>query len=216
MRLNQAQVIEKVFKAYDCRDALELGFFHGVSTVYMASILKSMGDRRTLTTIDLLSAKERSPNLDELAAKFGVSDHVEAFYEPRSYLWRLKAFIEEGRKFDFCYLDGGHTWADSGFAFFLIDKLLKKDGVILFDDMKWTPEHQPAAQHWPEDERTTAAVERVWTLLVMQHPNYDRVWTHGNWALAQKRDNTPLVGGAKRIWRKLIGANKYINFRPDR
>ena len=27
-------------------------------------------------------------------------------------------------RFDFCYIDGVHNWADDGFAFFLIDRLL--------------------------------------------------------------------------------------------
>lgn len=130
MRLEQAQSIEKTITRYDSRALLEFGFFHGVSSVYMASILKNLGGDRKLTTIDLENARDRSPNLEELAQEFDVSAFIEAHYEPRSYLWRLKAFIEEGRRFDFCYLDGGHTWADTGFAFFLIDKLLEDGGLF--------------------------------------------------------------------------------------
>jgi len=193
MRLKQARRIEEIITKYNSKALVELGFFHGVSSVYMAAMLQNMGGSRTLTTIDKLDAKERTPNLDGLAAELGLSEFIEPYYEPRSYLWRLKAFIEEGRRFDFCYLDGGHTWADTGFAFFLIDKLLVEGGLILFDDMKWTPEHMPWAADWPEDERTTPAVERVWSLLAMQHPNYKKVWAKGNWALARKKRKLPLL-----------------------
>ena len=41
-------------------------------------------------------------------------------------------------KFDFCYIDGGHNWSDTGFAFFLVDRLLKSNGIIVFDDLDWT------------------------------------------------------------------------------
>jgi len=193
MQLKQAKRIEKIVTKYNCKALLELGFFHGVSSVYMAAMLQNLGGARSLTSIDKPSAKKREPNLGELAADLGLSEIIEPFYEPGGYLWRLKAFIEEGRRFDFCYLDGGHTWADTGFAFYLVDQLLVDGGLILFDDMNWTPAHMPWAQNLPEEERTTAAVERVWSLLAMPHPNYKKVWVKGNWALARKKRKIPLL-----------------------
>ena len=40
--------------------------------------------------------------------------------------------------FDLVYLDGGHTWDATGFAFFLVDKLLRSGGWLIFDDIYWT------------------------------------------------------------------------------
>ena len=41
-------------------------------------------------------------------------------------------------QFDFCFLDAGHTWDVTGFAFLLVDMLLKPGGMIVLDDLDWT------------------------------------------------------------------------------
>lgn len=193
MRIAQAKSIRKILKKYDCSRVLELGFYHGVSTMYMAAILDEMGGDRTITTVDKLIAKENAPNVEQLASELGFQDTIDVFYEERTYLWRLMKFIEEGRKFDFCYLDGGHNWGDTGFAFFLVDKLLVDGGLILFDDFNWTADGKEWASHWPEEERKISAVERTWELLVGQHPDYRRLWVDGAWALARKKRKLPLL-----------------------
>jgi predicted O-methyltransferase YrrM len=193
MKINRAQRMRKIFLKYKPAQALELGFFHGVSSMYMAAVLDELGGDRKLTTIDLAGARERSPNIEELAAGLNLSHLLDIHYEQRSYLWRLMKFLEEGRKFDFCYLDGGHTWDDTGFAFFLIDKLLNDGGLILFDDLNWTHEASGRSKELPQEERETPAVERVWTLLVEPHPNYKKVWVKGSWALARKKRKVPLL-----------------------
>jgi hypothetical protein len=42
--------------------------------------------------------------------------------------------------YDFCYIDGGHSWDVSGFGFFLVEKLVRPGGWLLFDDLDWTYE----------------------------------------------------------------------------
>ncbi|MBL4639046.1 MAG: class I SAM-dependent methyltransferase [Kordiimonadaceae bacterium] len=193
MRLPMAQKLQKVITKYNCKNILEIGFYHGVSSMYMAAMLDEMGGDRKLTTIDLIHTKEHEPNIEGLAEKLGLSHLLEVHYEQRSHLWRLMKLIEEGRKFDFCYLDAGHMWDDTGFAFFLVDKLLNDGGLILFDDLNWVAETGGWYKDWPEEERKTPAVERTWTLLVMQHPNYKKVWVRGNWALAKKKRKVPFL-----------------------
>ncbi len=193
MTLKKAKLLKKVLTKFDCKQALELGFFHGVSSVYTAAILQDLGADRRLTTIDLQSARTRKPNIDKLASDLGLTGLIDVFYEERSYLWRLMKFIEEGRKFDFCYLDGGHNWDNTGFAFFLVDKLLVDGGVILFDDFNWTHEASGRSHELPDEERRTSAVERTWTLLVEPHPHYKPVWVKSNWALARKKRKLPLL-----------------------
>ena len=41
-------------------------------------------------------------------------------------------------EFDFVFLDAGHTWDVTGFAFFLVDRLLRPGGWLLFDDLNWS------------------------------------------------------------------------------
>ncbi len=193
MQLRHARRLEKIFRDYNCSRALELGFFHGVSSMYMAAILDEMGGGRSLTTIDKLVAKTKQPNIEQLASELGLTSYITHFYEERSYLWRLMKFIEEGRKFDFCYLDGGHNWGDTGFAFFLVDKLLVDGGLILFDDFNWTAEGKDWAADWPDEEKKISPVERTWDLLVGQHSDYRQVWVKDGWALARKKRKIPLL-----------------------
>ena len=110
---------------------LELGFYHGVSSCYLAGAMKASGGEK-IVTIDLVSAKERKPNIEELIERCELQEFVEYFYEPTSYNWRLMKLIEEGqRSFDFCFIDGGHDWYNTGFCFFLVDKLMEPGGLDL-------------------------------------------------------------------------------------
>ena len=192
MTIEKAMRLRKILLKHKCENLLELGFFHGVSSVYMAAVLDEVGSGK-LTTIDKEVARDKQPNILQLANELGLQDRIEPFFEERTYLWRLMKFIEEGRKFDFCYLDGGHNWGDTGFAFFLVDKLLVEGGVILFDDFDWTAEGKDWAEHWPDDEKKVSPVERTWELLVGQHSHYKRLWVKNSWALAQKKRKLPLL-----------------------
>lgn len=119
-------------------DVLELGFNHGVSTSYMAAHLTGRGGH--ITTIDFVSARHREPNIEGLLGKFGLRNLVTIHYEPTSYTWRLMKLLEEddSPRFDLCYIDGAHSWFVDGFAFFLVDRLLRPGGWIVFDDLDWT------------------------------------------------------------------------------
>jgi hypothetical protein len=100
-------------------------------------------------------------------------------------------------RFDLCYLDGAHDWFVDGFAFFLVDRLLRPNGWIIFDDLDWAYATSPALGHsdrvrqMPEDERTTAQIRLVYDLLVKTHPDYHNFRDEGEWAFAQKRADRP-------------------------
>jgi hypothetical protein len=102
-------------------------------------------------------------------------------------------------RFDLCYLDGAHDWFVDGFAFFLVDRLLRPNGRIIPDDINWTyagsPElgHSDKIKQTPEDERTTPQLRRVYDLLVKTHPNYHNFPEEGDWAFAQR--SVPPVHG---------------------
>lgn len=188
MSLKQASIMAEFIQQNRISNILELGFFHGVSTCYLAAALEEMGGG-SIVTIDLHSAKQRQPNIEMLLAKCGYLDRVDFYYEPVSYNWRLMKLIEENRiTFDLCYLDGGHDWYNTGYAFFLVDKLLQPGGWIVFDDLDWTMEHlnTPWALKKPLEERVTPQVRKVWELLVKPHPNYHNFRQQGSWGYAQK------------------------------
>ncbi|MEY2830848.1 MAG: hypothetical protein RLZZ574_106, partial [Cyanobacteriota bacterium] len=141
MSLKKAQVMQDFIHQHNISSILELGFYHGVSTCYMAAALEEAGGG-SIVSIDLESAQKRQPNIEELLEKCGYLNTVEFYYEPVSYNWRMMKLIEEQEKtFDLCYVDGGHDWYNTGLAFFLVDKLLQPGGWMIFDDLDWTMEH---------------------------------------------------------------------------
>jgi predicted O-methyltransferase YrrM len=179
---------------------LELGFAHGTSTCYMAAALQANG-AGSILTIDNLNSRHRDPSITTLMQRTGLAPFITPVFAQRSYTWELMKLLESqttaGRTepcFDFVFIDGGHTWDSDGFAFLLVDRLLKPGGHVLFDDVTWTPS-VCAGEDWvdalPEEERDVAHVEKVFQLLVVPDQKYTGFEFDGVWAWAQKKtDNT--------------------------
>lgn len=200
MRINHARLFYDFITSNRLRAGLELGFFHGVSSAYLAGAIQDVGLGR-LTTIDLEVAREFTPNVETILARVGLSEFVDIFYEPRCYTWRLMKLLEEGRQesYDFCYIDGGHTWRDTGFGFCLVEKLLQPGGWVVFDDLHYTFRSSPSrnaawARSMTEEEQTTPQVERVFELLVEASPFFDCFRRLGRFGFARKRRSIWLEG----------------------
>jgi predicted O-methyltransferase YrrM len=197
MGWNQAKLLDEFLKSNDLSNVLELGFANGVSSCYFASIIKDMG-KGHLVTIDNTTAKTREPNIEELLKRTGLEEYVTYYYETVSYNWRLMKFIEENDEpiFDFCYIDGAHDWNVDGFAFLLVDKLLKPGGWIIFDDYDWSYASSPSMKNSPKvlamskEEQETPQIQKVFEILVKPHPNYHnfKVLNGNQWAMAQKKE----------------------------
>jgi predicted O-methyltransferase YrrM len=195
MTVRQAEHITQFIDNNNIQHILELGFRHGVSTCYMAAALSLLGDG-SIVTIDLESARTAEPNIEQLLEKIGERSRVRVFYEPTSYIWRLMKFLEETTPplFDLCYLDGAHSWFVDGFAFFLVDRLLKPGGWIIFDDLDWTYQSSPSLKNssivrdMPHEEKTIPQIKLVYDLLVKRHPDYHNFRVEDGWAYAQKKD----------------------------
>lgn len=204
MRLAQAHQITDLIKQHGIKDVIELGFAHGVSTCYFAAAVEEAGG--SVVAIDREGARKRRPEIEGLLTQCGYLDRVERYYEPRSYLWRLMKFLEQDAtpRFDLCYIDGAHDWYVDGFAFFLIDRLLRKDGWIVFDDLNWTYARSPSLHDadWvkalPQEERETPQIRKVYELLVKTHPNYGDFQDRDGWAYAHKLNDSDMASTAIR------------------
>jgi len=194
MTFEQALTISRLISENSFRSILELGFHHGVSTCYIAGALDELGGGH-VTTIDLVGARETKPNVDELLRDLGLRQYVTPYYEPTSYNWRLMKMLEEdpSPRFDFCYIDGAHDWFADGFAFLLLDRLLKPGGLIVFDDLDWSYDVSPSLKNsdrvrrMPTDERSAQGVRKVYELLVKTHPDYDDFMERDGWGYARKK-----------------------------
>jgi predicted O-methyltransferase YrrM len=171
---------------------LELGFAHGVSSCYIAAALHELG-RGHLTTVDLLGSKTWfDPTIETLLARTGLESYVTVARETTSYTWFLKKQIERQTAdrvcvpcYDFCFIDGCKNWTHDGAAFFMVDKLLRRGGWIMFDDLLWTSAQEEARsglntaagvphEQLADDEYREPHVQAIFRLLVMQHPGYAR------------------------------------------
>jgi predicted O-methyltransferase YrrM len=189
-------------------EVLELGFLHGASTCYLAAALDEIGGEK-IVTMDRPLAMERTPSLPDFLDEFGLAHLVEIHTQYHSYNWSLLKLLEQQSegdvcipRFDFCFIDGAHSWETDGLAFFLVAKLLRPGGWICFDDMAWTYrksaawKDSPHVQRMTEEEQTTPQVERVFTLLARQHPDFDEFTASGKWpwGWAHKREDQDDLG----------------------
>lgn len=194
MNESQARNIRQFMLEKDLSEVLEVGFYTGKSSAYIASVIKEMG-KGHLTTIDLVDARARSPNIEQNLAVLGYADLVTPLYAERSHTWELKKLIEQSPRpqFDLCYFDGGHTWDVTGFGFVLVDMLLRPGGWIIFDDLNWTIDKSVAntpgmARRYTGfsvDEKAAPGVRLVFETVV-PHLKYRNLYESGQWGYAQK------------------------------
>ncbi|MBA4313397.1 MAG: hypothetical protein C0417_12305 [Chlorobiaceae bacterium] len=199
MSIEQGKIIYDFVLFHNIVHPLELGFAHGTSSCFIAAALD---ERKSglLITIDLKGALSREPNIYALLQTTGLSKYVSPIFVDTSYNWELLKIIEGQTKenlcvplYDFCFIDGAHTWVDDGFAFTLVDKLLKPESWILFDDIDWSYSNSPtlSGMDWvrrlPEVQQKTPQIRKVFDSLVRQHPNYDQFKVEENWGWAHKR-----------------------------
>jgi predicted O-methyltransferase YrrM len=193
------------------RNCLELGFGHGTSSCYIGAALDEVGSGR-LTSVDLIPAQEwQDPTIEQLLDRTGLDHVVDVKRENTSYTWFLKKQIQlqsAGNSctplYDFCFLDGSKNWTIDGATFFLVDKLLKPGGWIVFDDLQWT--YRSKLEEGKRktdgvymldmgtDELDQPHVELIFQLLVMQHPDYANFKVKDYWwAWAQKAEGSKEV-----------------------
>ncbi len=189
-------------------EILELGIAHGTATCYMAAALEETGGGR-VTAVDLADAAFE-PSAEMQLERCGLSRYADVVRMQTGYSWFLHDEIRrqtaDGRcfaKYDLCIIDGPKNWTIDGCAFFLVDKLLRPGGWIIFDDYGWTYAGAGVSRDatdgithrsLSEEERTTPQIREVFELLVVPHQSYSNfvVQDHRDWAMAQK-----IAGGEK-------------------
>ena len=213
MRLEQAVMFYEFITENRLANCLELGFYHGVSTAYIAGAIQDLGIGH-LITIDLTTAAERTPNISWVLEITELSRYVQVIYEQKSYNWRLMKLLEEGQyeSFDLCYIDGGHTWYDTGFAFCLVERLLKPGGWVVFDDLHYTyrkssNRDKSWVRRMTEEEQITPQVKRVFELLVETDPHFGSFRKIGQLAFARKEDDAWSKEQRPRRYMDLVIAN---------
>lgn len=100
-----------------------------------------------------------------------------------SYNWALGKLVLQHNAtplFDYCFLDGAHTFAVDALNFFLCDRLLKPGGYMDFDDYHWKlrssslrPEKVPEILlQYTEEQIAAQQVKMIVDGLVKTDPRY--------------------------------------------
>jgi predicted O-methyltransferase YrrM len=185
-------------------DVLELGIAHGTATCYMAAALQELG-RGCVTAVDLIDVNF-SPTAEEQLEKAGLSAYANVVRMKSGYTWFLHDEIARNTNddkcaevYDLCIIDGPKNWTIDGAAFFFADKLLRKNGWMIFDDYDWTyasvsreGDSTDGISHrsLSQAEMKTPHIREVFQLLVKQHPNYGTLKVmNASWGIAQKTMN---------------------------
>lgn len=192
----RALYMREIIQKFKCKSLCELGHLHGKSSIYIGSILEEQGFGK-LMTYDL---RYNSPSIINLIKEFNLEQFVEPIISAEGYVWDLAKLIkEQSIKFDFCYIDGSHTFESTTLGFILIDLLLEPNGIIIFDDLDWSLEKSisifgngmltiPAYKGQTELQKKTPQVKMVCDLIVPKY-NYQLLEVVDNfeWAIFQKK-----------------------------
>jgi predicted O-methyltransferase YrrM len=139
MTHEQALYMRGIILKHGCKSLCELGHFHGKSSVYMGSILEEQGFGK-LTTFDLKNIRRiiLPPRIEDLIKEFSLENYINPVITDSGYIWDMIDMIEQRiDTFDFCYIDGTHTFESTLSAFILVDKLMEDGGIVIFDDYSW-------------------------------------------------------------------------------
>lgn len=135
------------------KDVLEIGCFEGRSTTWiLENFLEPDGK---IVCVDPFEGSPEHSDIDLSNLEKRWSENVESvrkktqtcqLYKMVSYQ-ALAELITQKMSFDFIYVDGSHTAPDVLTDACMCAGLLRKDGVILFDDYRWPC----PGDKWPVD-----------------------------------------------------------------
>ncbi len=127
----------------------EIGVFKGATTEAIARIIGPRGG-----ALHLFDFQDVVTPVGVAISRMGlpVFTHGNSHQSMDSYCWGLMELLEanEGPIFDYVYIDGAHTWHHDGFAFLLVDRLLRPGGYVDFDDFDWRLIDQPELTVLPD------------------------------------------------------------------
>jgi Methyltransferase domain len=131
----EIDVLQHLVRLSRARQALEIGMARASSSVAILSALPPDG---RLTSIDPFQLREQDGY-----AGAGVRVVGEAGFASRHALLAeydyvaLPRLLEEGRRFEFVFIDGYHAFDYAMLDFFYANLLVPPDGIIAFHDSGW-------------------------------------------------------------------------------
>ncbi len=126
----------------------EIGVGVGATTREIYSIVGNSGHIHLFDFGDTLRALQRELESEDIK---NITIYPNTRKKFDSYNWSLANLLKNQRSkgkaeiFDFVYLDGAHSFHHDAPAAVILKELVKKNGVILFDDYLWSFAASPTA-----------------------------------------------------------------------
>jgi predicted O-methyltransferase YrrM len=177
------QVTLDFIKTIQVKTIAEIGIYKGHTSLGFAEYLNGRGELHLFDYEDKVRSVARSLRDRGYTS---IVEHPNSSKTMDSYNWSLMNVleVEEEPIFDYVFLDGAHTWNHDALAFLLVDRLLKPQGYIDFDDNDWTlassPSLNPVVFPKTRDLYTSEQIEAeqvnlILKLLVRRDPRYREV-----------------------------------------
>lgn len=162
---NSISTWEEIFKAFkgkEIKDVLEVGCYEGRATIFLAE--KVLGKNVSYDVVDTFGGSLEESGMSGTANRLAQEDFIfnnfmhNTAYHPqinfntyRGYSqYILPTLTKQGRQYDFIYIDASHRSDDTFVDAYYAHKMLKKEGILIFDDFGWKDPSQPDPVSSPE------------------------------------------------------------------
>jgi hypothetical protein len=141
MMTSELKILAELVQTSRAKQVLEIGMAFGSSTLAMLEALRSVPDAH-LTSVDPFQMHPTAPDggVGEGYGGVGLENVRKAGFDLK-HTWiglpdylALPKLAQEGRRFDFIFIDGYHSFDYAMVDFFFADLLLKPGGMVLFHD----------------------------------------------------------------------------------
>ena len=140
IHLHYAEALYGAILKLKPRVIVEVGLACGTSSLAMLTALKEIGEGGRVISIDPgQSTQWHSCAVANIERCGFASQH--RLIEDFDYN-ALPLLLREGCKVDFGYIDGWHTFDYTLLDFFYIDRMLRKDGAVAFNDSHFRAVHR--------------------------------------------------------------------------
>ena len=160
---------------------IEVGFAWGISTLYICEGHLTNGGERSHIALDpFQTTRFKSCGL-KLLGDAEISNMVQ-YFEEESQL-ALPRFVEEGRQFDFAFVDGSHLFDRVFLDLIYLGRLLRPGGVIFADDYQGQAVEKAVSfcltnLGWTMEEIGPAEEESQWAVLRTARETRPRGFPH--------------------------------------
>jgi predicted O-methyltransferase YrrM len=131
----EGEFLQEIIRRQRPQVSVEVGCAYGISSLYICEALREVNAAKHI----IMDPWQHGSSWQGIGIanlkRAGYADIID-FHEVPSYQY-LSRLTEEHVKIDFAFIDGYHKFDYVLVDFFLIDKLLKPDGIVVLDDFTY-------------------------------------------------------------------------------